>query len=64
MKVSFVLTLVFGVVTMASPAAISLKRSTVEVEINGTLTQVACIECPCEGFFGPCKCVTQGCCCT
>ncbi|KAF2200877.1 hypothetical protein GQ43DRAFT_472298 [Delitschia confertaspora ATCC 74209] len=64
MKTSFVLAILSAALAIASPAAVSLNRSTREVTVDGNTFHVACIECPCEGFEGPCKCVTDGCCCT
>lgn len=37
---------------------VSLNRSVKEVRANdGTVSTLSCVECPCEGFDGSCKCV-------
>ncbi|KAI4669479.1 uncharacterized protein J4E79_001523 [Alternaria viburni] len=65
---TIIATFLFGT-TMAAPGAISLKRSFIEADtgvdgggatVADTLT--ACVECPCNGFYGGCTCVVNGCC--
>jgi hypothetical protein len=39
-------------------AQVSLERSVKEVRnADGTVASVTCVECPCDGFAGTCKCV-------
>ncbi|KAF1958560.1 hypothetical protein CC80DRAFT_468116 [Byssothecium circinans] len=65
MKISSLIALVAATVALASPAAVSLERSTkVTRDADGTKVLTPCIECPCEGFTGYCTCVPNGCCCT
>ncbi|USP82287.1 hypothetical protein yc1106_09561 [Curvularia clavata] len=69
MKVSIILAALGAAVALASPAAfllkqVSLERSVKEVrDVDGTATQLSCVECPCDGFSGKCKCIPNGCCC-
>ncbi|KAF1947360.1 hypothetical protein EJ02DRAFT_334305 [Clathrospora elynae] len=64
MKLSAVIALVAASLAVASPAAASLERSVKEVRsADGTVSSVSCVECPCDGFVGICKCIPNGCCC-
>ncbi|CAO2650206.1 Nn.00g014980.m01.CDS01 [Neocucurbitaria sp. VM-36] len=58
MKFSVIIAAALSAVIMASPPTMSLKRSVMNVEVNGTITPLACVECPCDprpdrrhGFF-------------
>ncbi|KAH6018930.1 hypothetical protein HBI83_115090 [Parastagonospora nodorum] len=65
MKFSAVFALVSAAVVLASPAAVSLNRSPKEVRASdNTVSLLSCVECPCEGFDGSCRCIPNGCCCT
>ncbi|KAF2643027.1 hypothetical protein P280DRAFT_446237 [Massarina eburnea CBS 473.64] len=65
MKLSALIALIVATVAIASPAAVSLKRSTkLSRDVNGNEVKNPCVECPCEGFTGYCTCVPNGCCCT
>ncbi|KAL1796216.1 hypothetical protein ACET3X_004756 [Alternaria dauci] len=64
MKLSGIIALVIASVALASPAAVRLERSVKEVRnADGTATAATCVECPCDGFSGTCKCIPNGCCC-
>ncbi|CAI9634119.1 hypothetical protein AG0111_0g12773 [Alternaria gaisen] len=64
MKLSAIIAVVIASVALASPAAVSLERSVKEVRnADGTVASVTCVECPCDGFAGTCKCIPNGCCC-
>ncbi|KAF2133789.1 hypothetical protein P153DRAFT_380967 [Dothidotthia symphoricarpi CBS 119687] len=58
MQLPLILTTFFVALAVASPGTTSLKRSF--IERDGI--QIACIECPCDGFSGVCYCVEDGCC--
>ncbi|CAN9099355.1 hypothetical protein CC77DRAFT_1020921 [Alternaria alternata] len=68
MKFALISTVIYTATVLAAPGAISLSRSfkTISVRddnnVEGT-SHIACVECPCEGFSGDCKCVNNGCCC-
>ncbi|PVI02359.1 hypothetical protein DM02DRAFT_523111 [Periconia macrospinosa] len=65
MKLSAIIALAMATVTLASPAAFSLERSTKATrDADGATILSPCIECPCDGFTGYCTCVPNGCCCT
>ncbi|KAF1914059.1 hypothetical protein BDU57DRAFT_456657 [Ampelomyces quisqualis] len=62
MKLSAIIALVSAAVVLASPAAVSQ-----EVRAEGdTISPLSCVECPCEGFEGFCRCasIPNGCCCS
>ncbi|KAF2787578.1 hypothetical protein K505DRAFT_257400 [Melanomma pulvis-pyrius CBS 109.77] len=63
MKASMIIAFLSAVVVMASPAAVSLNRSTREVIVDDAVEIQSCVECPCSGFDGSCQCVSNGCCC-
>ncbi|KAF2707670.1 hypothetical protein K504DRAFT_458151 [Pleomassaria siparia CBS 279.74] len=63
MKASFIIAALFSAIVMATPAAVSIKRATRVVMVDGVATVQSCVECPCNGWTGDCKCVTNGCCC-
>ncbi|EOA85857.1 uncharacterized protein SETTUDRAFT_110809 [Exserohilum turcica Et28A] len=65
MKITAIITAALTAsLTLASPAAVSLARSVKEIRNDdGTVTALSCIECPCDGFVGTCKCIPNGCCC-
>ncbi|OAK94444.1 hypothetical protein IQ06DRAFT_233909 [Phaeosphaeriaceae sp. SRC1lsM3a] len=64
MKFSAIIALVSATIVLASPAAVSLNRSTKEIRADdGTASVLSCVECPCDGFDGVCKCIPNGCCC-
>ncbi|KAF2134968.1 hypothetical protein P153DRAFT_362677 [Dothidotthia symphoricarpi CBS 119687] len=63
MKLSTIAIMFFATIATASPGAISLERSFKDVEVNGTVVQMACVMCPCHGWVGVCTCVKNGCCC-
>ncbi|OAL52667.1 hypothetical protein IQ07DRAFT_380228 [Pyrenochaeta sp. DS3sAY3a] len=63
MKLSAIIALVAATLAIASPAAVSLNRSFLEVrDEDGTVSEFACVECPCPGFTGECICIPNGCC--
>ncbi|KAH7396997.1 hypothetical protein DE146DRAFT_756681 [Phaeosphaeria sp. MPI-PUGE-AT-0046c] len=67
MKLSILVCAISVIMVTASPGASSLKRGFKEVMIpseNGGPVQIACIECPCDGWTGSCECVPDGCCCS
>ncbi|KAF1846103.1 uncharacterized protein K460DRAFT_417250 [Cucurbitaria berberidis CBS 394.84] len=68
MKITILIGALFTMAAVAVPGTDSLKRSfkDVAVAVNGSLTHVLapCVECPCDGWDGPCHCVPNGCCCT
>jgi hypothetical protein len=53
----------FAVVAIATPAVVSTDRLSKDVIVDGVVKRVPCIECPCDGFFGKCTCIPNGCCC-
>ncbi|KAH3904403.1 hypothetical protein HBI56_232310 [Parastagonospora nodorum] len=71
MKLTILVGALSAVYVMASPHASRLNRPFKEVQVAATPTanipsgtyQIACVECPCDGFDGPCHCVSDGCCC-
>ncbi|KAF2818739.1 hypothetical protein CC86DRAFT_413628 [Ophiobolus disseminans] len=64
MKLSGLIAIVMAATALASPAAVSLNRSTKEVRTDdGVVQTLSCVECPCEGFDGYCRCIPNGCCC-
>lgn len=64
MKLSVLLAALTATLTIASPAAISLKRAErSDLSPDGLEFRTPCIECPCDGWDGPCRCVANGCCC-
>ncbi|KAF2844990.1 hypothetical protein T440DRAFT_409018, partial [Plenodomus tracheiphilus IPT5] len=43
---------------------VSVGRSTDVAQSAGSTTaKLSCVECPCDGFLGLCKCIPNGCCC-
>ncbi|EMD95661.1 hypothetical protein COCC4DRAFT_46262 [Bipolaris maydis ATCC 48331] len=59
-------TAIYTATVLAAPGAISLNRSfkTLAGRADGDDSmKIACIECPCDGFTGACRCVNNGCCC-
>ncbi|KAH7402835.1 hypothetical protein BKA66DRAFT_564730 [Pyrenochaeta sp. MPI-SDFR-AT-0127] len=65
MKLSALIAVVAATLAVASPAAVSLNRSVKEVRnADDSVSALACVECPCEGFTGVCTCIPNGCCCT
>ncbi|OAL06298.1 hypothetical protein IQ06DRAFT_343520 [Phaeosphaeriaceae sp. SRC1lsM3a] len=66
MKLSILAFVISVVTVVASPSASSLKRGFKEVDVPGEYgpVQIACIECPCDGWDpNSCQCIPNGCCC-
>ncbi|KAF2788551.1 hypothetical protein K505DRAFT_285916 [Melanomma pulvis-pyrius CBS 109.77] len=64
MKFSALVVVMVASVALASPAAVSLDRSTrTAINGDGDEVQSPCVECPCIGFTSVCTCVPNGCCC-
>ncbi|KAF2271424.1 uncharacterized protein EI97DRAFT_471202 [Westerdykella ornata] len=64
MNFSALIVLISASLALASPAAVSLNRSTKEMrDAKGNMFPGPCVECPCEEWAG-CRCVPNGCCCT
>ncbi|EUC41381.1 hypothetical protein COCMIDRAFT_51853, partial [Bipolaris oryzae ATCC 44560] len=59
-KVSLVITAIAASMAQASPAVVSVERSFKQLRNeDGADVAIACAECPCEGFTGLCKCVSD-----
>ncbi|CAA9961083.1 hypothetical protein P3342_006660 [Pyrenophora teres f. teres] len=58
-------TAIYTAIVLAAPGTISLNRSfkAIAARDGDDAVHIACIECPCDGFSGSCKCVNNGCCC-
>ncbi|KAF2000818.1 hypothetical protein P154DRAFT_575529 [Amniculicola lignicola CBS 123094] len=50
-----------AIVTALPPAIPAINRG---VNLDPDNGGTACVECPCDGFYGKCTCVAWGCCCS
>ncbi|CAA9961084.1 hypothetical protein P3342_006661 [Pyrenophora teres f. teres] len=64
--ISIITTLIFASAVMAAPRTSSIMRSFRIVKNSENPASAgalkACVECPCDGFYGGCYCVHNGCC--